>query len=165
MPARLSWAFMLKLCSYFFRANKLGKMEESTKIRLDKWLWATRFFKSRGLATEAVGGGKVHVDGARVKPSRQISVGQTLEIQKGPYQFVVKIDKLLDKRVSATLAAAAYTESEESIQKRQLLQSSMRDERVFAQAERTAGRPSKRERRQLHRFKGRNANSGDDGDS
>ena len=135
-------------------------MEELEKIRLDKWLWATRFFKSRGLATDAVGGGKVHVDGARVKPSRQISVGQTLEIQKGPYQFVVQIEKLLDKRVSATLASEAYTESEESIQKRQLIQSGMRDERVFAQAERTAGRPNKRERRQLHRFKGRDAESG-----
>lgn len=124
------------------------------KVRLDKWLWATRFFKTRGLATEAVGGGKVHVDGGRVKPARQISVGQTLEIQKGPYQFVVQIDRLISKRVSATEAQKAYTESAESLEKRQKIQRTMRDERMFAQAERPAGRPSKRDRRQLHRFKG-----------
>lgn len=130
-------------------------MAEPEKVRLDKWLWATRFFKTRSLATEAVGGGKVHVDGARVKPARQISVGQMLEIQKGPYQFVVQIDQLISKRVSASLAQAAYTESEESIEKRQKIQATMRTERMFAQAEKPAGRPSKRDRRQLHRFKGR----------
>jgi len=136
-------------------------MTESEKIRLDKWLWATRFFKSRGLATEAVGGGKIHVDGARVKPARQISVGQMLEIQKGPYQFVVQIDKLIEKRVSATEAQTAYTETDESLEKRRVIQASMRDQRMFAQSERTAGKPNKRERRQLHRFKGKNADGGD----
>lgn len=130
-------------------------MDDPEKVRLDKWLWATRFFKTRSLATEAVGGGKVHVDGARVKPARQISVGQMLEIQKGPYQFVVRIDQLVSKRVSATIAQTAYTESEESIEKRRKIQVTMRDERMFAQAEKPAGRPSKRDRRQLHRFKGR----------
>ena len=136
-------------------------MAEPEKIRLDKWLWATRFFKTRGLATEAVGGGKIHVDGARVKPARQISVGQMLEIQKGPYQFVVQIDKLIEKRVSATEAQTAYTETDESLEKRRVIQASMRDQRLFAQSERTAGRPNKRERRQLHRFKGKNADGGD----
>ena len=136
-------------------------MAEPEKIRLDKWLWATRFFKTRGLATEAVGGGKIHVDGARVKPARQISVGQMLEIQKGPYQFVVQIDKLIEKRVSATEAQTAYTETDESLEKRRVIQASMRDQRLFAQSERTAGKPNKRERRQLHRFKGKNADSGD----
>ncbi len=133
----------------------MAAMSELEKIRLDKWLWATRFFKTRSLATESVGGGKVHVDGARVKPARQISVGQMLEIQKGPYQFVVKIDKLIGKRVSATLAATAYTETPESIERRQKIQVTLKDERMFAQSERPAGRPTKRDRRQLHRFKGR----------
>lgn len=136
-------------------------MSEPDKIRLDKWLWATRFFKTRGLATEAVGGGKVHVDGARVKPARQVTVGQMLEIQKGPYQFVVQIEKLLSKRVSATQAREAYTETEESIEKRRVTQNSVREERLFAQGERTAGRPNKRERRQLHRFKGKQVDGGD----
>ena len=136
-------------------------MAEPEKIRLDKWLWATRFFKTRGLATEAVGGGKIHVDGARVKPARQISVGQMLEIQKGPYQFVVQIDKLIEKRVSATEAQTAYTETDESLEKRRVIQASMRDQRMFAQSERTAGKPNKRERRQLHRFKGKNADGAD----
>lgn len=134
-------------------------MTEPEKIRLDKWLWATRFFKTRGLATDAVSGGKVHVDGARVKPARQISVGQTLEIQKGPYQFLVTIDKLLAKRVSASIAQTAYTEAQDSIRERESLQARLKDERQFAHGERTAGRPNKRERRQLHRFKGRDSNS------
>ena len=135
-------------------------MAEPEKVRLDKWLWATRFFKTRSLATEAVGGGKVHVDGARVKPARQVSVGQMLEIQKGPYQFVVQIDQLISKRVSASVAQTAYTESEESIEKRQKIQATLRTERMFTQAEKPAGRPSKRDRRQLHRFKGRQSEDG-----
>lgn len=134
-------------------------MTEPEKMRLDKWLWATRFFKTRGLATEAVGGGKVHVDGARVKPARQIVVGQMLEIQKGPYKFVIQIDQLLSKRVSASLAQNAYTESPESTEQRQVVQARLRDDRQFAQNERSAGRPNKRERRQLHRFKGRDVGS------
>jgi len=128
-------------------------MTEPLKLRLDKWLWATRFFKTRGQATEAVGGGKVHVDGSRVKPARSISVGQTIEIQKGPYQFVVTVEKLIDKRVSATLAATAYTEDPDSIAKRQKLGADLKLERQFVSQQRMAGRPSKRDRRQLHRFK------------
>ena len=130
-------------------------MSEPEKVRLDKWLWAARFFKTRSLATEAVGGGKVHVDGARVKPARQISIGQTLEIQKGPYQFVVEVAKLISRRVSATEAQKAYVEAPESIEKRQKIHADLRDQRMFTQAERPAGRPSKRDRRQLHRFKER----------
>jgi len=138
-----------------------NQMSETDKIRVDKWLWAARFFKTRGLATEAVSGGKVHVDGARVKPARSVSVGQTLEIQKGPYQFVVQVEKLLARRVSATEAKTAYTESEASLEKRRTAQASMRDERLFARSERLAGRPNKRQRRQLHRFKGKNNDGGD----
>lgn len=130
-------------------------MSEPEKVRLDKWLWAARFFKTRSLATDAVGGGKVHVDGARVKPARMISVGQMLEIQKGPYQFAVEVAQLISKRVSATEAQKAYIEAPESIAKRQKIQADLRDERMFARAEKPAGRPSKRDRRQLHRFKGR----------
>lgn len=136
-------------------------MSESEKVRLDKWLWAARFFKTRSQAAEAVGGGKVHVDGARVKPARQINVGQTLEIQKGPYQFVVQIEQLISKRVSASEAQKAYVEDPESIERRRKVQLDMRDQRMFAHAERPAGRPSKRDRRQLHRFKERQ--SGDEG--
>ncbi|OED40628.1 hypothetical protein AB833_11175 [Chromatiales bacterium (ex Bugula neritina AB1)] len=123
------------------------------KVRLDKWLWAVRFFKSRGLATEAVSGGKVHVDGARVKPSRQISVGQCIEIRKGPYEFVVHVKRLISKRVSAKEAATAYLETPESDSKRAILRQQLRDDRLAASGERLAGRPNKRERRQIHKFK------------
>ncbi len=130
-------------------------METSSqeKVRLDKWLWAVRFFKSRGLATEAVSGGKVHVDGSRVKPSRQISAGQCVEIHKGPYEFVVHVERLLSKRVSAKEAVLAYLETPESVQKRALLSQRLKDDRLAAQGERLAGRPNKRERRQIHKFK------------
>lgn len=134
-------------------------MSEAEKVRLDKWLWATRFFKTRSLATEAVGGGKVHVDGARVKPARLVDIGQMLEIQKGPYRFVVRIEQLIEKRVAAPVAQQAYTETAESLQNRQQIQDKLRDERKFAQSEKPAGRPSKRDRRQLHRFKGRQEDS------
>ena len=123
------------------------------KVRLDKWLWAVRFFKSRGLASEAVSGGKVHVDGARVKPSRQISTGQCLEIHKGPYEFVVHVEKLLSKRVSASDAVTAYLETPESLEKRAIVRQRLKDDRIAAQGERLAGRPNKRERRQIHKFK------------
>lgn len=129
------------------------------KVRLDKWLWAVRFFKSRGLATEAVSGGKVHVDGARVKPSRQISIGQCVQVRKGPYEFVVHVDRLLSRRVAAKLAVEAYTETEESERKRQILSQQLKDDRLASQGERLAGRPNKRDRRLIHKFKGEDTNS------
>ena len=81
---------------------------EVDKVRLDKWLWATRFFKTRGLATEAVSGGKVHCGGVRVKPARQITAGDVVEIKKGPYAFTVVVILAIEKRVSAPEARQAY---------------------------------------------------------
>ena len=122
-------------------------------VRLDKWLWAARFFKTRTLATETVSSGKVQVDGSRAKPSRQIMVGQTLKIKKGPFEFVVSVDRLIERRVGAKDAATAFTESEESVQTRQALELKLKDDRLVSQGERLAGRPSKRDRRQIHKFK------------
>lgn len=122
-------------------------------VRLDKWLWATRFFKSRSLATDAVSGGKVQVDGSRAKPSRQISVGQRVDIRKGPFEYNVTVQQVIQRRVSAKLAIAAYEESEESIEKRRVLELKLKDDRMVSQGERLAGRPSKRDRRQIHKFK------------
>lgn len=127
--------------------------EELQTVRLDKWLWSARFFKTRSLATDAVSSGKVLVDGSRAKPSRQISVGQNLEIRKGPFEFSVVVDRLVEKRVGAKDAQTAYCESEESRQKRELLQEKLKDDRLVSQGERLAGRPNKRDRRLIHRFK------------
>ncbi len=128
--------------------------DSADKLRLDKWLWAARFFKSRGLANEAVAGGRVHVGGTRVKPSRQISVGQYVQVKKGPYEFIVRVDRLLSKRVAAKVAVEAYTETEESLKKRQTLEQHLKNDRLASRGERLAGRPSKRDRRLIHRFKG-----------
>jgi len=115
------------------------------KVRLDKWLWATRFFKTRKLSADAINGGKVHVNGARVKASRMISVGDPLEIRQGPYTFLICIDGLVEKRVSAPLAAQLYTESPESQAKRALLSQQLR---LQPQMDAGKHRPDKKERRQ-----------------
>lgn len=127
--------------------------DQAETVRLDKWLWATRFFKTRSLATDAVSGGKVQVDGSRAKPSRQVSVGQRLDIRKGPFEYHVVINQVIQRRVGAKVAVAAYEESAESIEKRNVLEAKLKDDRMASQGERLAGRPSKRDRRQIHKFK------------
>ncbi len=129
--------------------------EQSQTVRLDKWLWSVRFFKTRSLATDAVSSGKVLVDGSRAKPARQICIGQHLSIRKGPFEFSVQVDRLIEKRVGAKDAQTAYSESEESIQKRVELQEKLKDDRILSQGERLAGRPNKRDRRLIHKFKTR----------
>jgi ribosome-associated heat shock protein Hsp15 len=83
--------------------------------RTDKWLWAARFFKTRSAATDAVAGGRVHVNGERVKPSKDVRVGDTVEISIGPVQRTVVVTGVADKRGSATVAATLYTETPESV--------------------------------------------------
>jgi ribosome-associated heat shock protein Hsp15 len=131
--------------------------EETQTVRLDKWLWSARFFKTRSLATDAVSSGKVLVDGSRAKPARQISVGQNLVIRKGPFEYSVQVLRLIEKRVGAKDAQTTYSESEESIEKRNILQEKLKDDRILSQGERLAGRPNKRDRRLIHRFKSQDA--------
>ena len=83
--------------------------------RTDKWLWAARFFKTRSAATDAVAGGRVHVNGERVKPSKEVRIGDTVEISIGSVQRTVVVTGVADKRGSATVAATLYTETPESI--------------------------------------------------
>jgi ribosome-associated heat shock protein Hsp15 len=117
-------------------------------VRLDKWLWAARFFKTRGLATEAVSGGKVHANGLRVKPARVVRVGDLLEIRKGAYTFQVEVLGLSDRRGPASVASRLYAESEESLQRREAL----RAQRRGSESGLAAGKPSKRDRRRILRF-------------
>lgn len=125
-------------------------MAEETKVRLDKWLWAARFFKTRSQASQAISGGKVHVDGSRVKPSRPVLVGDEIRIQKGPAEFNVIVRAVSGQRRGAPEAQLLYTESEESIRNRELA----KEERRLLRAEGIAppGRPSKRDRRQIKKF-------------
>ena len=123
---------------------------QQTGLRIDKWLWAARFFKTRSLATESVNGGKVHINGHRVKPSRCIHAGDQIEIQRAQESLVVIVQGISDKRGPATEACKLYTETEESRIKREAmaLQRKM-DAQMHPRSER---RPGKRDRRHIIRF-------------
>ena len=120
-------------------------------IRLDKWLWAARFFKTRALATEAVAGGKVHLNGNRVKPARAVNVGDTLSIQRGNVAFVVEVAGLSDRRGPASVAQQLYVETEASIAERER----QRELHRLAAASMHQGerKPTKKQRQQIIRFK------------
>ena len=83
-------------------------------VRIDKWLWAARFFKTRGAATDAVTAGHVHVEGERVKPAREVRVGDTVEIRRGGFEWRVRVTALADRRGPASVAATLYEEAPES---------------------------------------------------
>ena len=117
------------------------------RTRIDKWLWAARFFKTRSLATEAVAGGRVHIDGARVKPAKDVRVGDRLEVTVGEATFALIVLGLADKRGPASRAALLYEETEESRARRE----QQRELRRMAPplGADLHGRPSKRDRRRL----------------
>ena len=116
-------------------------------VRVDKWLWAARFFKTRGAATEAVLGGHVQVNGARVKPSRDVVVGDRLEITRANERWTVVVTGLAERRGPASVAAMLYDETPESAEERQR----RRDERRLARpvGADLSARPTKRDRRRL----------------
>jgi ribosome-associated heat shock protein Hsp15 len=98
-----------------------GRCEDDRveRVRIDKWLWAARFFKTRSAATEAVLGGHVHVGGERVKPAKEIRVGDTVEIRRGELRWTVAVTGVADRRGSATVAATLYEETPESLAARE----------------------------------------------
>ena len=121
------------------------------KVRIDKWLWAARFFKTRSIATQAVTGGKVHVNGARIKPARIVQPGDELRIRRGELEFVVIVLGVLDKRRPAREAQLLYEETESSVQNRE----GMREKKRMEAANKMYGpmkRPDKRSRRQIRSF-------------
>ena len=128
-------------------------MDGGEKVRIDKWLWAARFFKTRSLATEAVDGGKVDVNGARVKPAKLIGPGDEVRVRVGPQLFVVMVKDTAERRGPASAARELYDETPDSVAAR---------ERAAEQHRLAAttfdfddGRPSKKDRREIRRFKGR----------
>jgi len=123
----------------------------SDAVRLDKWLWAARFFKTRRLASRAIKGGKVEVDGQRAKPAKEVRLGQTVTVTKGVYEFTVTVNGLSDQRGPATQAQRLYTETEESAARRERVRAQQK--MVAASVPKTQGRPDRRERRKLAHFK------------
>ena len=124
-------------------------------MRIDRWLWTARWFKTRALATRAVTGGKVRLAGRRVKPAADLRSGDELEIVRGPYTFVVVVRGLADRRASAKEAALLFEETEESREAREVRRIQMRD--VPVPSYEGKGRPTKRERRKMERARRRPA--------
>ena len=120
------------------------------EIRLDKWLWAARFFKTRSLAAQAIAGGKVEINGERAKPSRDVRRGDRLNVRRGPYEWTIVVNEVSSLRGPAQKAQLLYNESEESVRKREVMIAQMKLERPpdFD----TPGRPSKRDRREIAKF-------------
>jgi len=126
--------------------------EAEDKCRLDKWLWAARFFKTRSLATTAIDTGKVHVDGDRVKPAKEVHIGQVIHIRNRDFEIEVNVQALSNVRRGAPEAALLYAETAESIAKRE--NAKLTGEHDFAQRDRGAGRPTKRQLRDIKKFTG-----------
>lgn len=124
---------------------------ESEAVRLDKWLWAARFFKTRSLAAEAIGGGKVEINGDRAKPSRIVRSGDKLCVRRGTYEWTVIVKDVSRLRGPAPQAQLLYEETEESLRQREEFVAQMKLERP-ADFD-SWGRPSKKDRRDIARFK------------
>ncbi len=127
------------------------KPSTEDKIRLDKWLWAARFFKTRALAKEAIEGGKVHCQGERCKPGKEPKVGDELSIRQGFDERRVRVEALSAVRRGATEAQALYSETPDSVLKREQA-AALR--KAGALGITTDGRPSKKQRRQIEHFRG-----------
>jgi len=123
------------------------------RVRLDKWLWAARFFKTRALAAEAVEGGKIQVNGDRPKRARPLQVGDELRIRLGPYEHTVAVRALSDRRGPAAQAAGLYEETAASRTAREALAVQLKSlHAVFGPDK---GRPTKKDRREIEKLKGR----------
>jgi ribosome-associated heat shock protein Hsp15 len=120
------------------------------EIRLDKWLWAARFFKTRSLAAEAVSGGKVEIHGDRPKPSRLVRAGDKLTIRRGPYEWTMIVTDVSRLRGPAAQAQQLYVETEESLRQREATIVQLKLERPPEFD--SPGRPSKKDRRAIARF-------------
>jgi ribosome-associated heat shock protein Hsp15 len=123
------------------------------QVRIDKWLWAARFFKSRSAAGEAVVGGHVHVNGERAKPAKGVRVGDTIEVQRGELRWSVVVAALDDRRGPASVAATLYEETRESVEAREQQRLERRLTRPLGAD--LGGRPTKQARRRIEALRRR----------
>ncbi len=135
--------------------SQKSSSEQNEVVRLDKWLWAARFYKTRSLATEAIKGGKVHLNNQRVKPSHHAEVGHTVRIKKESIEQTVIIKQLSAKRGPAKVAQTLYEETQESIERREK-QLQERKAMMAGMPQFQSRRPSKKERRKIIQFKQEN---------
>ncbi len=123
----------------------------SDSVRIDRWLWAARFFKTRSLAKSAIEGGHVEVDGKRTKPAKEVHVGQALTVRRGNSEMTIIIEALSAQRGPASVAQLLYHETAESIEQRETLSARRKMERAGLKVPVT--RPSKKDRRNLRKLK------------
>jgi len=152
--AVINHIFMRQLKQYFLLTAKRNFMVQNESQRLDKWLWAARFFKTRKLAADAITGGKVHLNGQRTKPGKEIKVASKLNIVKEPYRWDVEVLALNKQRRPASEAVLMYKESEQSYQRRQSEIAMRRHAKTYFATQNE--RPTKKQRRQIHQFKRQN---------
>lgn len=125
--------------------------DEASRVRLDKWLWAARFFKTRALAAYAVENGKVEVNGERAKRAKQLQVGDSLRIRLGPYHHLVTVRAMSEQRGPASVAVTLYEENAEGRKAREALQVQMKAAQSASGYER--GRPTKKDRRDIEKLR------------
>lgn len=129
----------------------MTKPANSNSMRIDKWLWCARFFKTRSLAAEAVRSGKIKIGNERAKPSKMVNPEDKLSIRKDAFKYEIRIINIPKTRLSAPQAAQLYEESKDSIENRELIKQQLKaDVALFP---RTQGRPTKRDRRNIIKFK------------
>jgi len=133
-------------------ANSNDNSTASKRVRLDKWLWAARFYKTRAIAKQAIDGGKVQLEGGRSKPSKEIEVGMEISLRQGFDEKTVVVRQLSEQRCGAPQAQLLYEETADSLTNRERLAEQRKAQPQYMQ---TAGKPNKKERRLLHRFKQR----------
>lgn len=127
-------------------------MTEPARVRLDRWLWAARFYKTRALAAAAVGAGKVQINAARAKRAKPIAVGDELRIRRGPFEYVVRVRALSEQRGPPATAAALYDEDVEGKRVRERLAEQLRVAPSLRYEGK--GRPTKKDRREIERLRG-----------
>jgi ribosome-associated heat shock protein Hsp15 len=131
--------------------------EVAQTVRLDKWLWSARFFKTRQLSIEAINAGHIELNGERAKPAKSVKPGDEVTVRKPPYEYILVVKAVSEKRASATIARELYSETGESIAAREKLLEEIRE----MPAPIFKGRPTKRDRRTLENWQ-RAASLGDD---